>query len=109
MTGIQPQTLYHRSLGRPAPALRRAVVVASIGLIVALVLLALMTWELAVVGGWDAAALAFLVTFWPVIIGADGSTAERLATGEDETRGSAAVLLVGASVASLLGVGFALS
>ena len=29
--------------------------------------------------------------------------------GEDETRGSATVLLVGASVASLLGVGFALS
>ncbi len=35
--------------------------------------------------------------------------AQRLATREDETSGSARVLLVGASAASLLGVGFALS
>jgi uncharacterized membrane protein len=109
MTGIPPETLYHRSLGWHAPALRRAVIVASIGLIVALVLLRFMTWELAVVGGWDAAALAFLMTIWPVIIRADSSHAERLATREDETRGSATALVVGASVASLLGVGFALS
>ena len=109
MTGIPPETLYHRSLGWHAPALRRAVIVTSIGLIVALVLLRFMMWELAVVGGWDAAALTFLMTIWPIIIRADSSHAEQLATREDETRGSATVLLVGASVASLLGVGFALS
>jgi uncharacterized membrane protein len=108
MTGIPPQTLYHRSLGWHAPALRRAVIVVSIGLIVALVLLRFMTWELAVVGGWDAAALTFLMTVWPIVVRADGSDVERFATREDETRGSATVLLVGASVASLLGVGFAL-
>ncbi len=45
MTGIPPQTLYHRSLGWHAPALRRAVIVVSIGLIVALVLLRFITWE----------------------------------------------------------------
>ncbi|MCW2640915.1 MAG: hypothetical protein JWP76_3221 [Dactylosporangium sp.] len=109
MTGIPPETLYHRSLGWHAPALRRAVIVASIGLIVALVLLWFMTWKLAVVGGWDAAALTFLMIIWPIIIRADSAHAERLATREDETRGSATVLVVGASVASLLGVGFALS
>ncbi len=109
MTGIPPKTLYHRSLGWHAPALRRAVIVASIGLIVALALLRFTTWELAVVAGWDAAALTFLMTIWPIIIRADSSHAEQLATREDETRGSATVLLVGASVVSLLGVGFALS
>jgi uncharacterized membrane protein len=41
--------------------------VASIGLIVALVLLRFMTWKLAVVGGWDAGALTFLMTIWPII------------------------------------------
>ena len=60
MTGMPPETMYHRALGWHAPALRRAVIVASIGLIVALALLQFMTWELAAVGGWDAAALAFL-------------------------------------------------
>jgi uncharacterized membrane protein len=44
------------------------------------------------------------VSIWPIILRADGAHAAQLATGEDETRGSAAVLLVGASVASLLGV-----
>ena len=81
----------------------------SIGLLVALVLLRFLTWELAAVGGWDAAALTFLMTIWPIIIRADSSHADQLATREDETRGSAAVLLVGASVASLLGVGLALN
>lgn len=109
MTGIPPETLYHRSLGWHAPAMRRAIIVASIALIVAVVFLRFVTWELAVVGGWDAAALTFLIAVWPIIARADSAHAEQLATREDETRGSAAVLLLGASVASLLGVGFALS
>ena len=108
MTGMPPQTLYHRSLGWHAPALRRTLIVAAIGLIVALALLQLVTWELAGVAGWDAAAVTFLVAVWRIILRADSSHAERLATREDETRGSADALLVGASVASLLGVGFAL-
>ncbi|MFI7574032.1 DUF1345 domain-containing protein [Micromonospora sp. NPDC049497] len=109
MTGMPPETWYHRCLGWHAPALRRAVIVASIGLVVALALLPFMTWQLAAVGGWDAAALAFLVTIWPVILRADSSHTEMLAMREDETRVTAAVLLVGAGVISLLGVGLALS
>ena len=108
MTGIPPETLYHRWLGWHAHLMRRTVVVASIGLIVAVVLLRFVPWGLAVVGGWDAAALTFLATVWPVIVRADGAHAERLARREDETRGSATVLLVGASVVSLLGAGFTL-
>ncbi len=49
------------------------------------------------------------MNIWPIILRADGVCAEQLATGEDETRGSATVLLIAASVASLLGVGSALS
>jgi uncharacterized membrane protein len=109
MTGIPPQTLYHRSLGWHAPALRRALIVVSIGLIVALAFLRVITWQLAVVGGWDAAAVTFLMAVWPIMVRADGSDVEQFATREDETRGSATVLLLGASAASLLGVGFALS
>ncbi|SCG66042.1 DUF1345 domain-containing protein [Micromonospora inositola] len=109
MKGIPTKTLYHRSLGWHAPALRRAVIVASIGLIVALALLPFMAWELAAVGGWDTAALTFLITVWPIIVRADGSHTALLARREDETRGTAAVLLVGAGVTSLLGVGFTLS
>jgi uncharacterized membrane protein len=68
-----------------------------------------MPWGLAVVTGWDVAALAFLASVLPIIMRADGPLAAQLAKREDENRGSATALLLGASVASLLGVGFALS
>ncbi|SRR6266536_5280671 len=59
--------------------------------------------------GWHAAALTFLLTTWPIIIRADSARAPQLAAREDQTEGSARALLVGASVASLLGVGYALT
>jgi uncharacterized membrane protein len=108
MTAFPPPTRYHRWLGWYAPAMRRAVVMSAIGLLVVVVFVWFVPWGMAVVAGWDAAALTFLVSIWPIILRADAAQAAQLATGEDETRGSAAVLLLGASVASLLGVGFAL-
>jgi uncharacterized membrane protein len=83
--------------------------VAVIGLVGGIVLLRFVSFPLALVGGWDAAALTFLGTVWPIISRADGAHVEQLATREDETRISATALLIGASVASLLGVGLALS
>jgi uncharacterized membrane protein len=108
MTTTPPPTGYHRWLGWYAPAMRRAVVVSSIGLLVVVVLAWFLPWGMAVVGGWDAAALTFLASIWPIILRADAAQAAQLATREDETRGTAAVLLLAASVASLLGVGLAL-
>jgi len=97
-----------RWLGRHPLAMRRAVPVAAVGLVVAVALLSWVRWEIAVVAGWDAAALAFLGTVWPKVLRADGAQTERVAGQEDEPRVSAAVLLLGASVVSLLGVGFSL-
>jgi uncharacterized membrane protein len=108
MTGVPAPTLYHRWLGWHAPAMRRAFLVLAAGLIVTVALLAFVTWGLAVTAGWNATALAFLLSTWPIIIRADSSRAPQLAAREDETEGSARVLLVGASVASLLGAGYAL-
>src|ERR1700751_5042955 len=108
MTAVPPPTLYHRWLGWHAPAMRRAITVLIAGLIVAVVLLPFIAWGLALVGGWNASALIFLLTTWSIIIRADSSRAPQLAAREDQTEGSARVLLVGASVASLLGAGYAL-
>ncbi|HTF59467.1 MAG TPA: DUF1345 domain-containing protein [Actinomycetes bacterium] len=88
--------------------MRRTVIVGSVGLVVVVVLVWFLPWGLAVVAGWDAAALTFLLTIWSMILRPDGAQAAQLATREDETRGSAALLLLGASVASLLGVAFTL-
>jgi uncharacterized membrane protein len=88
--------------------IRRAGVVAVIGLIAGVAVLPFVTWPVAVVVGWDVTALSFLVTVWPMMGRADGARTERLARREDEPRGPAVVLLVGASAISLLGVGLVL-
>lgn len=82
---------------------------AAIGLLAGVALGQFLIWELAVVGGWDIAATAFLVTVWPVIIRADGHQTNLIAAREDQTHGSATALLLAASVASLLGVVVALT
>jgi uncharacterized membrane protein len=76
--------------------------VLSIGLTAAVILAAFAAWELALLGGWDAAALTFLLTVWPIIARANGFHTEHLATREDETRSTASLLLVSAST-SLFG------
>jgi uncharacterized membrane protein len=108
MTGLPASNWYHRWLGWHAPAMRRAITVLVAGLIVAVALLPFVTWGLAVTGGWNAAALTFALTTWPLILGADSSRAQQLAAREDDTETSARALLVAASVASLLGAGYAL-
>ena len=88
--------------------MRRTAVVAVAGVVVAAAVLPFVTWGVAVVLGWDAAALAFLISVWPMIRWADAGHTEQLAKSEDEPRGSAALLLLAASVVSLLGVGLVL-
>ena len=109
MTDMPSPTLYHRSVGWHAPPMRRALIVSTAGLIVALILISFVPWPLALTGGWIASALAFIVTVGEIILHADGGHTRELATREDETRLSAAVLLIAASLASLLGVAYAVS
>src|SRR4029453_667828 len=109
MTTSPPPTQYHRWLGWYASAMRRAGGVSATGPPVVVVLVGFLPSGRGGVAGLGAsAALTFLLSIWPIILRADGAQAAQLATREDETRGSAAVLVLGASVASLLGVGFAL-
>jgi uncharacterized membrane protein len=108
VTQVPRRTLYHRSVGWHASAMKRAATAVAVGTVVGLGLLPIAPWELTIIGGWDAAALTFLAVIWPIVLRADSDHTEILATQEDETGTSAAVLLVGASTASLLGVGFTL-
>jgi uncharacterized membrane protein len=108
MSDMPAATAYHRWLGWHAPDLRRAGVSLAIGVIIALLLMRVLSWGLSLVGGWDAAAMTFLVTTWAIIARAGGEDTQRLAMREDTTRGSSAALLIGASIASLLGAGFVL-
>jgi uncharacterized membrane protein len=108
MTDAQTPSHYHRLVGWRAPALRRAVIVMAIGLVVGVGLAFVTSWQMAVIAGWDAAMTVFLAVVWPIIRRADGEKTSKIATREDETHREATTLLVGGSAASLLGVGFAL-
>jgi hypothetical protein len=96
MTGIPAPTVYHRWLGWHAPALRRAITVLVAGLIVAVVLLPFVTWGLALTGGWDAAALTFLLGV-ASLVGA--GYALHLA---EQHSGASRALLIGAAVLTVV-------
>lgn len=62
-------------------------------------------WQLTVLAGWDVAALSIITEVW-ASVGRLGSTeTAAVATLEDDTRTRTDVLLLGAAVASLVGIG----
>jgi len=67
------------------------------------------TWSVALVLAWDVAAAVYLVRVWANVGRLDGARARRVAASEDESRASAEALLLSASVASLVAVGFVLA
>jgi uncharacterized membrane protein len=96
-------------MGWHAPAIRRVVIAGAIGLVAASVLAFFVSWPYAVIGGWDTVAVVFLASIWPLIWRASGAMTQQLAMQEDETRTVVLLLLVSASLASLLTVLFALN
>jgi uncharacterized membrane protein len=91
-----------------APALRRLGVDAGVLVVVAAATAPFIAWPWAILVGWNASALAFLVAVLPVIGRADGPRTERLATREDETRSTARLLIQASCVASLAAVAITL-
>lgn len=81
---------------------------AGVGLVVGAAAAVVFPWQAATLLAWDATALAFCIWVWVAVHGANAATTERIATREDSSRAAAEVILIAASLASLLGVGFAL-
>jgi uncharacterized membrane protein len=80
----------------------------SAGLIVAVAAGLLAPWQVSGLLAWDTGAAIFCAWVWLAVSGADATTTQRIATREDDSRTAADLVLIAASVASLLGVGFAL-
>lgn len=68
---------------------------------------ALAGWTYAGLVGWDVAAFVLVLTTWLKLWPMDGERTARHAVREEPARAVTDLLLVGASVASLVGVGFA--
>lgn len=90
---------------RVASARLRLIVSLLVGLMIGVAVGMSRAWKYAPLGGWDAAAILFLVWVWISIYGRDAQATANLAVREDPGRAWADLLLMLASVASLAAVG----
>lgn len=83
---------------------RRLVVSAAVGAISAAVVAQFDRWQMVVMSGWDAATACHLAIVWGTIRTLDAESTKRVATREDDSRAVVDILLLMASVVSLVGV-----
>jgi uncharacterized membrane protein len=65
-------------------------------------------WQVTSLLAWDTAAALFCAWVWITVYGSDADATQAIATAEDDSRPAADLVLIAASIASLLGVGLAL-
>ncbi len=94
---------------KPVSAKLRLTISLAIGFIVALVVGKTLNWSVAPLLGWDSAALVFLTWVWFNVLSMSGQETQTHALREDPSRVMADVLLLVASIASLVAVGLVLS
>lgn len=94
---------------RVPSALERLLVVGGVGVVVGVGVAFIAPWQLAVLAGWDASAALFVAWVWIGVARFTPEATRRHATQEDTNRVSASVLLLSASVVSLVGTAFALT
>lgn len=78
------------------------------GTLVAAVAGLLTSWQVAVLAGWVAAASILLIWVWTQILKADGEATAEHSTYVDDSRATADLVLIAASLASLVAVVFGL-
>ena len=86
----------------------RTLLAAAAGLIVAVVVGVAGSWTYAPAVGWDVAGAIFLGWTWLVVLGLDPRQTRTHATSEDPTKDMSKLIILFASVASLVGVGYLL-
>ena len=83
---------------------RRVIESAVVGLVAGGVAATLGPWQLAMLVGWDVAALLTVVRVWARLHGATPAETRLVARQEDDSRATSELLLLGASIVSLAGV-----
>ncbi len=86
----------------------RLAIAVAIGAVALAVTIVFLSWQIAVLVGWDSVAVSFVVMVWASTHHRDSMTVEAQAVREDDTQVGSDVVLVGASIASLIGVTFVL-
>lgn len=93
---------------RLASALTRLLIAGAIGIAAGGVAALWTSWQVAALAGWNTVAVVESGWVWVTVRKLDATATERIAKREDDSRSAADILLVVASIASLVGVGFTL-
>ncbi len=93
---------------RPAFARTRVLVATSAGLVGGVIVGLVGPWWLVPLSAWDCGALVFIVWIWQSLRRLDGAGTMSYSRREDPSRAGADLVLLGASVVSLLAVGLVL-
>src|SRR5690349_11328669 len=93
-------------LGHDGPIAARAAVAMLFGVAVASAVGVCVRWMYAPACGWTGAAAVFLLRTWATIGRMSASRTESHARREDPTRAATDLFILGASVASLIGVAY---
>jgi uncharacterized membrane protein len=99
---VAPQQVHAMSAGQ------RAAIAVATAVVVGLATVPFAPWQLAPLAGWIAGSAWWLVSVWLKLHRLTPDQTQSLATREDDSRFAAELLLISASVASLLGTAFAL-
>jgi uncharacterized membrane protein len=67
------------------------------------------SWSVSFLYGWDAFTLVFLIWVWSTIWPADAKGTAKHALAEDDSRTASDLILIGASLVSLVAIGFTLA
>jgi uncharacterized membrane protein len=88
---------------------QRLLIAAPLGLVAATTVALFLPWQLSVLAGWDVAAAFVVGSVWSFIAVLDAAATQRVATREDDSRAVVDLIMVAASLVSLVGVIFGLA
>ena len=97
-----------KNLRRRETAGVRYAIAALIGAVAGTVAAVLITWQAAILVGWDAAAMCYLVWIWTIVGHLDSNETKRHANIRDGSRRPAEAIVLSAGVALLAAVGLVL-
>ncbi len=89
-------------------ARNRLLLCLAIGIVAFTVAFVFAEWQVAVLVGWDFTSAVFIAIVYLGIHGKDAAATKRHAVSEDDSRTASEAILVGANIASLVSVAFAL-
>ena len=101
---IARHTLADGAIGVRLDQRQRLLIAAPLGIVAAVVIAIFSPWQLAVLAGWDVAALFVVGSVWTFVAVLDAPDTQRVSTREDDSHALVDLIMVVACVVSLVGV-----